>query len=85
VGAPVLTLCSTTSTLGDAWSPEAARTDTELDVKQIAKWSHQLSRDVTVVRVENAIHDVFCSREEVREVAFASVERWLPYALREPR
>lgn len=81
VGAPVLTLCSATSTLGDAWTPEAAATDTVLDVKQIAKWSHQLSGDVTVVRVKDAIHDVFCSRPEVRQRAFAVVERWLPYAL----
>lgn len=81
VGAPVLTLCSTTSSLGETWSPEATRTDTVLDVKQIAKWSHQLGRDVTVVRVEDAIHDVFCSRLEVRQEAFTQIERWLPYAL----
>ncbi len=81
VGVPVLTLCSTKSSLGDTWSPEAARTDTVLDVTQIAKWSHQLGHDVTVVRVEGAIHDVFSSRREVRDAAFSHVERWLPYAL----
>ena len=80
-GAPVLTVCSTLSTVPQAWSEEAARTDTVLDVKQIAKWSHLLSRDVTVVRVPDAIHDVFCSRKDVREEAFAHVERWLAYAL----
>ncbi|MEJ7705972.1 MAG: hypothetical protein WKF82_01115 [Nocardioidaceae bacterium] len=81
VGAPVLVLCSTASTAPQTWSEEATRTDTVLDVTQIAKWSHRLSRDVTVVRVEDAIHDVFCSRKEVREAAFGYVERWLPYAL----
>jgi alpha-beta hydrolase superfamily lysophospholipase len=81
VGAPVLSLCSTTSVTFPEWNDEAASADTVLDVKQIAKWSHQLGPDVTIVRVEGAIHDVLCSREEVRESAFATIERWLRYAL----
>ena len=52
-----------------------------LDVKQIAKWSHQLGPDVTVVRIEHAMHDVFCSRKDVRDEAFAQTQRWLKYAL----
>ena len=83
-GMPVLTLCSAHSSGADSWSPDADRTDTVLDVKQIAKWSHQLGRDVTLVRVHDAIHDVFCSRLDVRQAAFDSVERWLPYALGHP-
>ncbi len=81
VGAPVLTVCSTTSRSQQTWTEEAARADTVLDVRQIAKWSHQLGRDVTVVRVDGAIHDVFCSRKDIRDEAFGHVERWLRYAL----
>jgi alpha-beta hydrolase superfamily lysophospholipase len=81
VGAPVMSVCSTRSATYQTWSEDAARVDTVLDVKQIAKWSHQLGPDVTVVRVEDAIHDVFCSRKDVRDLAFGRVQRWLDYAL----
>ncbi len=84
VGAPVVTLSSTRSLVAPTWTDEAASADTVLDVKQIAKWSHQLGPDVTVVRVEGAIHDVFSSRKDVRDVAFGHVERWLGYALDTP-
>ncbi len=81
VGAPVLTLCSSSSMVPQGWSEEATRSDTVLDVKQIAKWSHQLGPHVTVVRVEGALHDVLCSRKDVRDQAFDEITRWLAYAL----
>ncbi len=81
VQAPVLSLCSTASMVPQQWSEEAASMDTILDVRQIAKWSHQLGRNVTVVRVEGALHDVLCSRKDVRDTAFAEIDRWLDYAL----
>jgi alpha-beta hydrolase superfamily lysophospholipase len=79
VGAPVLTLCSSTSLVPQVWSEDAACADTVLDVKQIAKWSHQLGPRVTVVRVDGALHDVLCSRKDVRDVAFDEISRWLTY------
>jgi alpha-beta hydrolase superfamily lysophospholipase len=81
VGAPVLTLCSTASIVPQGWSEEATCADTVLDVKQIAKWSHQLGPHVTVVRVQDAMHDVLCSRKDVRDVAFGEISRWLAYAV----
>ena len=81
VGAPVLALCSARSSVLEQWADDAMRTDTVLDVGQIAKWSHRLGSDVTVVRVGDAIHDVFLSAKEVRQVAFDRVDRWLSYAL----
>ncbi|MBA3234085.1 MAG: alpha/beta hydrolase [Propionibacteriales bacterium] len=81
VGAPVLTLCSDVSTAPQAWTDESTRSDTVLDVKQIAKWSYQLGPHVTVVRIAGALHDVLCSRKEVRERAFGEIEGWLGYAL----
>ncbi len=81
VGAPVLSLCSARSTTPEHWSEEATSTDIVLDVRQIAKWSHQLGTQVTVVRLEGAMHDVFLSRKDVRDEAYEQVDRWLPYAL----
>ena len=81
VGAPVLTLCSSTSLVSQSWSEQAHTADTVLDVRQIAKWSHQLGPRVTVVRVQDALHDVLCSRKDVRELAFGEISRWLAYTL----
>ncbi len=82
VGAPVLSMCSAASLSAPEWSEAAGRADTVLDVKQIVKWSTQLGRDVTILRVDGAMHDVLCSSKDVRAVAFEAIERWLPYALR---
>jgi alpha-beta hydrolase superfamily lysophospholipase len=79
--APVLVLCSQRSTVPQAYTEEAHVTDTVLDVNQIAKWSHRLGDEVTISRVPGAMHDVFLSRKEVREEAFARTARWLDYAL----
>jgi alpha-beta hydrolase superfamily lysophospholipase len=81
VGAPVLTLCSAASTTPEEFGEEATSTDTVLDVRQIAKWSHQLGHHVTLTRVRGAMHDVFLSRKDVRDDAFGIVDRWLGYAL----
>jgi alpha-beta hydrolase superfamily lysophospholipase len=79
--APVLVLCSQRSLVPQAYTEETQSVDTVLDVTQIAKWSHRLGDDVTIVRVPGAMHDVFLSRKEVREEAFAHTARWLDYAL----
>ncbi len=78
---PLLVLCSRHSVVPQAYTAEAQGVDTVLDVNQIAKWSYRLGDDVTVVRVHGAMHDVFLSRMEVREEAFARTSRWLDYAL----
>ena len=84
VGVPVLSLCSSQSLVARAWSAQAATSDTILDVKQIARWSHQMGDRVTVLRIRDALHDVLCSRRDVREHAFFELDHWLSYALDEP-
>ncbi|MEJ7628271.1 MAG: alpha/beta hydrolase [Nocardioidaceae bacterium] len=81
VPAPVLVLCSRGSLVPETYTEEAQGVDTVLDVRQIARWSHQLGDNVTLVRVPGAVHDVFLSRKEVREDAFDRTARWLTYAL----
>lgn len=81
VGAPVLTLCSDRSRGLSEWSEDALRADIVLDVRQIARWSPALGPDVTVARVDGAMHDVYLSGKEARERAFGEIDRWLGYAL----
>ncbi|MDQ3274461.1 MAG: alpha/beta hydrolase [Actinomycetota bacterium] len=77
VGAPALVLCSSRSSAAQQWDDDCACTDTVLDVGQIARWAHALGPQVTIARIEGALHDVLCSAKPVRDGAYAQIRRWL--------
>ncbi len=77
VGAPVLTLLSARSFLQPRWDPAMLTSDIVLVVDDIAVRSLKLGPQVTVARIDNALHDVFLSRQPARAAAYASVTRWL--------
>ncbi len=74
---PVLVMTSAQSVFPKAWEPSVDASDIVLDVAQIARWSPKLSRHLTLVRVEGALHDVTLSRAAVRETVFSELDRWL--------
>ncbi len=74
---PVLVMTSSQSVFPKAWEPAVDASDIVLDVAQIARWSTKLSRHVTLVRVDGALHDVTLSRGLVREKVFDELGRWL--------
>ena len=73
---PVLVLTSDTSALPREWDETCSSSDIVLDVRQIRKWAHKLSRHVTLVSVPGALHDVTLSRGEVRARVFDEMDRW---------
>ena len=77
VGAPVLTLLSARSTFQPRWDDAMLTSDTVLVVDDIARHAIDLGSEVTVVRVDGALHDVFLSREPARAAAYAAIIRWL--------
>lgn len=77
VDAPVLVLRSGRSMLGKPWSGAAMGADTVLDVAHMARWAPWLGRNVTVLRCDGALHDVFLSGEKVRTAALNASTRWL--------
>lgn len=77
VGVPSLVLRSTRTWFSRAFGPPAAAADTVLDVKQIARWSGCLGNHTWVVPIEDALHDVFLSRQSVRDEAYTVVDAWL--------
>lgn len=81
IAAPVLVLRSGRSLLGQQWSEESAGADTVLDVTQIARWSPWLGADVTVRRLDGALHDVYLSAEPVRTRALDITTAFLRSAL----
>jgi hypothetical protein len=59
------------------WSDELTRADSVLVVDDIARAALKLGPSVTVERIDGALHDVFLSRREAREDAYARLERWV--------
>ncbi|SER02851.1 alpha/beta hydrolase [Microlunatus flavus] len=76
IEAPVLVLASTRTSFARRWSEDLRVVDTVLDVEQIAARSVRLGRCVTVVRVEEGVHDLVLSAPAVRAHVFTEIERF---------
>ncbi|MDQ3152059.1 MAG: alpha/beta hydrolase, partial [Actinomycetota bacterium] len=77
ITAPILVLRSGRSVLGRPPGPHSAGADTVLDTEQMARWAPKLGREVTVLRCDGALHDVYLSPEPVRTHALDATTRWL--------
>lgn len=77
VGCPILVLTSARSLTGNTWSEDFRAVDSVLDVKQIWKRVPELGSHTTLVKLDDAVHDVTFSRREVRERAFEEIGRFL--------
>lgn len=78
VRVPVLLLHSAHSLLKSrTWGPEAMRADTVLEVKHMVKWASKIGPQVTVVSIENGLHDLLLSAPAVRERALSEIDNWL--------
>ena len=77
VGVPTLVLHSDHSHFSRTFSEETHKADVVLDVTQIAARAPSLGKDVEVVEVPGARHDVFLSQEAARRDAYAKVADWL--------
>ncbi|QIZ97575.1 MULTISPECIES: alpha/beta hydrolase [unclassified Leifsonia] len=82
IDVPVLTMVSARSTILPRWTPDMMSSDIVLVVDEIAQRALKLAPTVTVSRIDGAIHDIFLSREPVRQAAYAEVRRWLRGYLR---
>lgn len=76
VGAPTLTLLSARSTIAPQWSEDMRSSDIVLVVDEIAQRALNLGPEVTVVRIDGALHDVVLSRRPARDAAYAAIRRW---------
>ncbi|MBI9114000.1 alpha/beta hydrolase [Sanguibacter suaedae] len=74
---PVLVCCSTRSGVNRPDNPDLGRVDAVLDVRHIVARAPALGRDVTVVQVEDGIHDLALSAEPARSAYFRAVSDWV--------
>ncbi|MDQ2669690.1 MAG: alpha/beta hydrolase [Gemmatimonadota bacterium] len=77
IDAPVCVLLSSHTVVPTKWSEALTGADTVLVVDDIARSSLRLGPSVTVERIHGALHDVFLSRHEARELAYARMGRWV--------
>lgn len=76
---PVLVMYSAKSStpLFNFWKSEFTRTDVILDVNDINRISDVLGNHITEIRVEGAVHDLFLSKEPVRNQGYEYMMQWV--------
>ena len=74
---PVLAMYSDNSVNGNKWSIEFMHGDAVLNVKDIAKYSQNLGKNIQRLKVVGGMHDLLCSKPEVRNRVYRFVFKWL--------
>lgn len=77
IGIPSLVMRSTRSFNSNKVEPKSMTSDTVLDVRQIARWAGCLGNAVTSIPIRDAMHDIFLSRDDVRENAYTVMGEWI--------
>lgn len=77
ISKPILVMHSEHSIKPKKWSSDILGMDMVLNVEHIKETGKKLGKKVTFLPVENAIHDIFLSKKEVRETAFTEMINWL--------
>ena len=73
---PVLVLASGATDFSRRWHEGLRGVDTVLDVEQIASRAVRLGRHVTLVRIQDGMHDLLLSRAEIRARVLEEIRRW---------
>ncbi|MET0693984.1 MAG: alpha/beta hydrolase [Propionibacteriaceae bacterium] len=73
---PVLVMCSTGTDFARKWHEGLRTVDTVLDVEQIVSRATRLGRHVTIVRIEEGMHDLVLSAPDVRKTVLWEISRW---------
>ncbi|CAF1032611.1 unnamed protein product [Rotaria sordida] len=77
---PVLLMCSNRSMRANKqWRNEYAEVDLILNVKAMRRVASMMGSQVTIHEIENAKHDIFLSKESVREKAFDLMFQWIQH------
>lgn len=77
IDCPSLVCCSALSGPNNRAHDAILRTDSVLDVGQIAGRAHLLGPDVAIRRIADGIHDLTLSPEPARERFFAAMTEWV--------
>lgn len=59
------------------WDKHSQSSDLVLNVRDIARYANKLKGDITILPIENGIHDLVLSKEEVRTQVYLALFAWL--------
>ncbi|MEY2949660.1 MAG: hypothetical protein RLZZ248_861 [Bacteroidota bacterium] len=74
---PILVLHSDKTWQTATFEPEILESETVLDVNDIKRGAARLGKQVAIVEIPGALHDVILSKEQARNQAFSEIENWL--------
>lgn len=77
VGCPTLVILSKRSSMPFEWTDAMRASDSVLVVDDIAVAATKIGADVTIARIDGALHDVFRSAPEPTAAAYSAVSRWV--------
>ena len=82
INSPVLVLHGDCSDDDDEWSDDQMHCDGVLDVEHIEMWAPKVGTKVTTETVAGGLHDLYLSRKDVRDEAYAKTFRFIDESLR---
>ena len=74
---PILIMHSSNSMKISTFSKDAMSKDTVLNIEDMKRVGITLGDKVTLLSIDNAMHDIFLSQKVVREIAFDKMFSWL--------
>lgn len=82
INSPVLVLHGDCSDDDDEWSDDQMHCDGVLDVEHIEMWAPKVGTKVTTETVAGGLHDLYLSRKDVRDEAYAKTFNFIDESLR---
>jgi alpha-beta hydrolase superfamily lysophospholipase len=82
INSPVLVLHGDCSEDDDEWSENQMHCDGVLDVEHIEMWAPKVGTKVTTETVAGGLHDLYLSRKDVRDEAYAKTFNFIDESLR---
>lgn len=74
---PVLVMHSDNSVYDEFWSDKFTKGDAVLNVDHIKNNAHKLDGEVSILEIENGLHDLILSKKAVRENVYSKIFAWL--------
>ena len=82
INSPVLVMHGDCSENDDKWSDDQMHCDGVLDVEHIEMWAPKVGTMVTTETVAGGLHDLYLSRKDVRDEAYAKTFSFIDESLR---
>lgn len=82
INSPVLVMHGDCSENDDEWSENQMHCDGVLDVEHIEMWAPKVGTKVTTETVAGGLHDLYLSRKDVRDEAYAKTFNFIDESLR---